>query len=106
MNPPNINAPVRNCCRGSSRSSTPKTSETKKENTTRRSKWLVTDDSEGLRPRTALCFSRHGEGRRTPPSLAPQRDVVGVEDHEKVEQTRNDQKTVAVLVRHRRHHSA
>src|SRR3954471_14926931 len=41
-NPPNIIAPVRSWARGSSRSSTEKTSDTKKANNARRRMWLVT----------------------------------------------------------------
>src|SRR5918994_6891458 len=74
--PPKTMPPNRSCSRGSSRSSIANTSATRKENTTRRSRWLFIT-----------------------PLLPAQRDVPRVGHDQQVEQPRHDQERVAVLVR-------
>src|SRR5215218_6698286 len=74
--PPKTMPPNRSCSRGSSRSSIANTSATRKENTRRRSRWLLIT-----------------------PSLPAQRDIPRVRHDQQVEQTRHNQEGVPVFVR-------
>src|ERR1043165_7628890 len=74
--------PSRSCTRTSTLTMTAKISETKNAKRASRTKWLC------MRPRASLPAERY---------------VVRVDDDEQVEQSRDDQKRVAVLIRHGAH---